>query len=85
MLKPLGNMVLVEPTKVDNSSTSGIIISLTETKKEDEGTILNVGPDVFEVKNGDKVIYAAYAVNPVVIDDKDCVIINEEDILVVIE
>ena len=41
----------------------------------------SVGPDVKTVKKGDKIVYKAYSTTDVKVDEKDYIIIKEEDIL----
>ena len=40
-----------------------------------------MGPEVSGVKKGDKVVYKEYSTTEIKVDDKDYIILKEEDIL----
>ena len=91
MLKPLGDKIVVEPKGEQEKTTSGILIPDTAKKKSTEGTVVAVGRGKYvdgklvepEVKVGDVVIYSKYGGTDVTIDDKDYVILDEDNIMAI--
>lgn len=87
--KPLGDKVLVEPSKEKEKMKSGIIIPDTAKEKPQEGKVIAVGAGKrddsgklipMDVKVGDKIIYGKYAGNEIKLEGKDYVIVDQSDI-----
>ena len=92
--KPLGSRVLLERIDPEETVKGGIIIPDTAKEKPQQGKVIEVGPGGFdekgnrrkiEVKAGDKVLFGKYAGTEVTIDDKEFLIMGEDDILGTIE
>jgi chaperonin GroES len=90
MIRPLGEKVLVKPVEAKEVKKSGIIIPDTAKEKPQEGEIIAVGTGkktddgkivVFDVKVGDKVLFGKYSGTEVKIDDKEYLIMSQDDIL----
>jgi chaperonin GroES len=93
-IQPLGDRVLVEPIKEDKVKKGGIIIPDTAKEKPQQGKVIAVGSGKLDdngkviplhVKKGDKVLMPKYGGTEIKIDNKDYLILREEDILGVIE
>jgi chaperonin GroES len=93
-IQPLGDRVLVEPIKEDEVKKGGIIIPDTAKEKPQQGKVIAVGSGKLDdngkviplhVKKGDKVLMPKYGGTEIKIDNKDYLILREEDILGVIE
>jgi chaperonin GroES len=93
-IKPLGDRVLVEPLEAEEVKKGGIIIPDTAKEKPQEGKVIAVGTGKrddsgklipFEVKKGDRVLISKYGGTEVKINEKNYLIMREEDILGVIE
>ncbi len=93
-IKPLGERVLVEPLKEDETVKGGIIIPDTAKEKPQQGKVIAVGTGKldddgkkipFNVKKGDTVLMPKYGGTEVKIDDKEYQIMREDDILAVFE
>ena len=94
-LRPLADRVVVKPVERDEMTKSGIVLPDTIKEKPQEGIIEAVGNGRYneqtgvrvalDVKVGDRVMYAKYAGSEVKIDDVDCLILGEKDILAVVE
>jgi len=93
-IHPLGDRVLVEPVKEDEVKKGGIIIPDTAKEKPQQGKVIAVGSGKlddngkvipFHVKKGDKILMPKYGGTEIKIDNKDYLILREEDILGVIE
>ncbi len=93
-VKPLGDRVLVQPVEQTEVKKGGIIIPDTAKEKPQEGKVVALGTGKrdddgklvpFTVKKGDRVLISKYGGTEIKIDDKDYLIMREEDILGVIE
>ncbi|MDR3195810.1 MAG: co-chaperone GroES [Endomicrobium sp.] len=94
MIKPLGEKILVKPAEVKEVKKGGIIIPDTAKEKPQEGEIVAVGRGkkteegkiiALDVKVGDKVLYGKYSGTEVKLDDKEYLIMSQDDILGIIE
>lgn len=92
-IKPLGERVLVEPVKEEESVKGGIIIPDSAKEKPQEGKVIAVGTGKldengkmipFNVKKGDIVLMPKYGGTEVKVDGKEYQIMREDDILAVI-
>jgi chaperonin GroES len=81
--KPLANRVLIEREEEVTTTASGIIIPDNAKEKPLQGKVLAVGPDAEEegIKVGDTVVFGKYAGNEIVLDDKEYLILNSDEIL----
>jgi chaperonin GroES len=94
-VKPLGDRVLVEPSKeLDEVKKGGIIIPDTAKEKPMQGKVIAVGTGKrdedgklipFTVKVGDTILMPKYGGTEIKIDDKEFQIMREEDILGIID
>jgi co-chaperonin GroES (HSP10) len=85
-VKPLKNKVLVAENASEVKSESGIILDGVNSVRESKtGTVLQIGPDVTEVKVGEKVLLDWSKGSVVKIDGSQRVIISELDIVAVLD
>ena len=94
-LRPLHNRIVVERIdEAEQTSAGGIIIPDSAKEKPQEAAVIAVGPgklnddgarQPLDVQVGDRVLVGKYAGNDVKIDDKDYVILTEDEVLAVIE
>ena len=92
--QPLGDRVLLQPIEADEVKKGGIIIPDTAKEKPQEGKIVAVGTGKrdengkivpMEVKKGDRVLYGKYSGTEIKVDDKNYLIMREDDILGILE
>ncbi len=92
-LKMLNDNILVEPLDTETTTASGIVIPDTAKEKPQKGKVLSVGPGRFadgqrvemQVKKGDVVIYRKWGGNEVKVQNKEMMVVKEEDILAIVE
>lgn len=85
-LKPLTNHVVIEATKPEEKTKSGIVLPVSGEEAPDQGTIIAIGSDEkIEVKAGDKVIFSKYGPTKAKVEDKEYLIASQDDILAIIE
>jgi chaperonin GroES len=92
-ITPLNDRVLVKRIEAKESQKGGIIIPDTAKEKPQEGEIVAVGEGKLDekgnrikmqVKKGDRVLFAKYAGSDVKLNDEECLILREDDILGII-
>ena len=93
-IRPLQDRVLVRRVKEEEKTKGGIIIPDTVKEKLQEGKVIvagtgKVGDDgkkiPLDVKAGDKILFGKYSGSEVKIDDKEYLILREEDVLAILE
>ena len=93
-IQPLADRVLVEVTDAEEKTKSGLVLPDTAKERPQKGKVVAVGKGKIsdegkvvppEVKVGDKVLYKKYSGSEVKIDDKDCLLLDSEDIIAVIK
>ncbi|MCK4251692.1 co-chaperone GroES [candidate division WOR-3 bacterium] len=92
-IKPLHDHILVERIERE-AKKGGIIIPDTVKEKPQEGKIIAVGDGRRDekgnkiplvVKKGDIILFGKYSGNEIKLDDKEYLIIREDDVLGIIE
>ncbi len=79
-LKPLQDRVVAYKEQPLETTKSGILLG--EAKETPSYAVVeSVGPDVKTVKVGDRIIAKDYSATNIKINDKDYIIVSEEDIL----
>lgn len=92
-VRPLQDRILVERIE-EEIKKGGIIIPDTAKEKPQQGKVIAVGPGrideegnrvAMDVKKGDYILFGKYAGNEIRIDDKEYLIMREDDVLAIIE
>ena len=82
-IKPLKDRVVAVKQIPETKTKAGILLG--EAKEQPAYAVVEaVGPDVKSIKKGDKVIFKEYAATDVKMDNKEYLILKEEDILATI-
>jgi len=92
-IKPLADRVVVKAVEVEETTSSGIILSASAQEKPQIAEVVAVGPggmvDGNEVemyiKVGDKVITSQYSGTKVKLDKEEYTIVKQSDILAIVE
>lgn len=84
-LQPLSDRIVLEQLDNEAKTASGIILPDGAQEKPSEGKVLAVGPEVKEVKVGDRVLYSKYGPNEAKVDGQELMIAKEEDVLAIIK
>ncbi len=91
-LKPLSNRIVVKRQEA-KTSKGGILLPETAQQKPREGEVIAVGPgkiddkgrsQPMDVKLGDRVLFSSYAGTEYKDEDREYLILSEEDILAVL-
>lgn len=92
-IRPLHDRILVERIEEQEVMRSGIIIPDSAKEKPQEGKVIAVGAGKMtedgkrlapEVKAGDRILFGKYSGAEVKVDDKEYLILREDDILAVL-
>jgi chaperonin GroES len=92
-MKPLGDRIVVERLEEELKKGS-IIIPDTAKEKPQQGKVIAVGEGRFDetgkripmdTKKGDTILFGKYSGNEIKIDDKEYLIMREDDVLAIIE
>ncbi len=95
-IKPISDHILIEPIKDGEKTKSGILLPETAEKKgPEQGLVVAVGPGrkdktgqfiAIEVKPGQKVLFnKGYSSDEIKVEDKEYLVVKEEDILAILE
>lgn len=79
-IKPLADRVVAKKEAETKTTASGILLGEAK-EKSNLAVIESVGPDVKEVKKGDRIVYRDYSATEIKIASEEYLIIKEEDIL----
>jgi len=93
-ITPLGDKVLVKRLEAEEKTAGGIVLPDTAKEKPKEGKIIALGSGKrlddgkrgeFQVKKGDRVLFASYAGTEVKLEGEEYILMPEEDILAVVK
>ena len=91
---PLNDKLVVKRLEAEEKTAGGIVLPDSAKEKPKQGKVLSVGDGkllengkraAFQVKEGDRVLFSAYAGNEVNVDGEEYLIMSEDDILAVID
>ncbi len=93
-IRPLGEKVLIKRLEAEEKTKGGIVLPDAAKEKPQKGTILAVGDGKllkdgsrakFQVKKGDKVLFASYAGTEIKVDGEEYMLMDESDVLAILE
>lgn len=80
-ITPLADRVVAVREVAPTKTASGIYLPDAAKEKPVMAKVQAVGPDVKQVKIGDKIIYKEYSTTELTIDGTEYLIVKEEDVL----
>ena len=92
-MQPILDRILVKRIEPDETSKGGILIPVTSRDKPQEGEIIATGEGMvnnqgeiipLELKTGDRILFAKNTGIEVNIDDKQYLVMKEQDVLAVL-
>jgi len=93
-VQPLGDRILVEILEAKDKTKGGIVLPDTAKEKPQEAKVISVGKGKvsdegkavpLELKTGDKILFGKYTGTEITVDDKEYLILKEEDVLAIIK
>jgi chaperonin GroES len=93
-IQPLGDRVLVEVMEAEEKTKGGIVLPDTAKEKPQQGKVVAVGGGKVledgkkaapEVKEGDVVLYGKYSGSELQVDERNLLMLREDDILGIVK
>lgn len=95
-IRPLSDRIVVEPKEIETKTKGGIVIPDTATGGQDkpsQGTVVAIGTGKYvdgkirplDIATGNRVLYGKYAGTSIKLDDKEYLVMREEDVMGVLE
>lgn len=93
-VSPLGDKILVRRLEAEAKTAGGIVLPDNAKEKPKEGKVIALGSGkqledggrgTFQVKKGDRILFASYAGTEVKIDGEEYLLMPEEDVLAVVK
>ncbi len=91
---PLNEKIMVQRLEAEDKSAGGIILPDNAKEKPKQGKVLSMGEGKllengtrasFQVKVGDRVLFTSYSGNEITVNNKEFLIMTEDDILAVVD
>ena len=82
-LKPTADNIVLKQSEAVETTTSGIILATTKEKPAIY-EVMSAGPDVKEVKVGDKVVVSNFKGNDIKLDGVEYKFVKLEDVLAIV-
>ena len=92
-LQPLGDRVVIRRETAEEKTKGGLYLPDTAKDKPARGTVISIGEgrlldngkrSVFQIKEGDKVLFLSYAGEEFKIGDDELLLMRESDVLAII-
>ena len=92
-IEPLGEKIVVKRMDAEEKTAGGILLPDSAQEKPQQGRVLSVGPGkmlddgsraVFQVAEGDRVLFNSYAGTEIEVDGDMLLIMSESDVLAVL-
>jgi len=93
-IRPLGEKVLIKRLDAEEKTRGGIVLPDTAKEKPQRGTVLALGDGkllddgtraAFQVKKGDKVLFASYGGTEIKIEREEYLLMDESDVLAILD
>lgn len=84
-LQPLGDYVVTVADEAEAKTSSGLYLPENAAEKPKTAKVVAVGPNVKQVKVGDRVVYKSYSNTDIKVNKEEYILVKEEDILAVVK
>src|SRR5258708_34118772 len=93
-VRPLGDKIILKRMEAEKQTKSGIVLPEAAKEKPKQGTVIAIGDGKlldsgerakFQVKKGDKVIFASYAGTEIKVDNEELLILTEDEVLAIVD
>ena len=94
-IKPLSNNIIIEAVKEEEKTKGGILLPQTAEKdRPQQGKVFAVGPGKtnsqgkvipMSIKKGDTILFSKYGPHEIKVDNKDYLVLSQDDVLAIIE
>ena len=83
-LRPMADNIVLKATEAEETTASGIILAAATREKPAIYEVMSAGPDVKDVKVGDKVIVSKFIGGDLKLDGVEYKFVKLEDVLAVV-
>ena len=83
-LKPMADNILLKAADAEETTSSGIILASSTKEKPAIYEVMSAGPDVKEVKAGDKVVVGNFVGSEIKLDGVDYKFVKLEEVLAIV-
>lgn len=80
-ITPLADRIVAVREKAETKTISGLYLPDNAKEKPAYAVVEAVGPDVKQVKKGDKIVFKEYTTTEVKVNSTEYLIVKEEDVL----
>jgi chaperonin GroES len=84
-LNPLADWVVAEQEEAVTKTASGLYLPDKAAERPKIAKVVKVGKAVKEIKVDDRIVYKTYSTTEVKVNDKDYILVKEEDILATVK
>ena len=83
-LRPMADNIVLKATQAEETTSSGIILAAATREKPAIFEVMSAGPDVKEIKVGDKVIVSKFIGGDIKLDGVEYKFVKLEDVLALV-
>ena len=83
-LRPTADNIVLKQTEAEETTSSGIILAAATKEKPAIYEVMSAGPDVKDVKVGDKVVVGKFTGSEIKLDGVEYKFVKLEDVLAVV-
>ncbi len=83
-LKPTADNIVLKATEAEETTSSGIILAAATREKPAIYEVMSAGPDVKEIKAGNKVIVSKFTGSEIKLDGVEYKFVKLEDVLAIV-
>jgi chaperonin GroES len=81
----LADWVVAEQEEAVTKTASGLYLPEKAAEKPKIAKVVKIGKSVKEIKAGDRIVYKNYSTTEVTVNDKEYILVKEEDILATVK
>ncbi len=83
-LKPTADNLVLKQNEAEETTSSGIILATTNKEKPAIYEVMSAGPDVKDIKAGDKVVVGKFVGSEIKLDGVEYKFVKLEDVLAIV-
>lgn len=83
-MRVLGDRLVVKPNSFEQPS-SGLIIPEAAQERQSEGKVLEVGPEVEGIEQGEQIVFSTYGGVELEFDGEKVLVLRQSDVLIVLD
>ena len=83
-LKPTADNIVLKQTEAEETTSSGIILATTTKEKPAIYEVISAGPDVKDIKAGNKVVVSKFVGSEIKLDGEEYKFVKLGDVLAIV-